>query len=82
MALNLQSIAAAYQDATACSDADAIEAAFVAAGLLADMVGDKQAGDYFFQRAREQADHISGATTINHQLIDTSYYKQENFGHY
>lgn len=80
--MTLQTIAVAYQDATGCSDADAIEAAFVAAGLLADLVGDKKTGDYFWKHAREQGPHVSGAASYKTELVDTSYSDSKNWGWY
>lgn len=51
--LSLASIAYAYAAATGCDAARAMQAAFVAAALLADAMGQDKIGDYFSARAAE-----------------------------
>ena len=81
--VSLSHIAAEYQTLSGCDDATAQQAAFVAATLLADMVGHRDIGDYFAERAEKVQESIefSGFKTES-DLIDTSYRREENWGWY
>lgn len=64
MALSLESIALQYAIETGCDEATAMQAAFVAATLLADMAGRKDIGDYFSKRATEMEAEKTGEPAV------------------
>ena len=55
-------LAVMYAKETVCDKAEAQQATFVAATLLADMFGKKEIGDYFSKRASEMENEKTGET--------------------
>ncbi len=68
-----------YAKETGCDKATAQQASFVAAALIADLMGKKEIGDYFSRRASDMELKRNGETFISFNfkndidLNDTSY---------
>ena len=69
--LSLESMAYAYAAATGCDAARAMQAAFVAAALLADAMGHEKIGDYFSARAAEMEGAEPGPALVPYSPADT-----------
>lgn len=65
--MTLSAFAYKYAEATGCDMATAEQATFVAATLLADMVGRRDIGDYFSGRASEMESKKDGTIAVPFQ---------------
>lgn len=75
--MNLTQIALTYAQATGCDAATAAQAAFVAATLLADMVGRRDIGDYFSQRASDMEPITTGEPMLPFSAPDLDLFDWE-----
>lgn len=87
----LTKFAIEYAQKTGCDAAQATQASFVIATLLADIVGRKDIGNYFSKRASDMEGKGDGKSmmpfsegTLSHpsNLIDTSNHNKDNWGWY